>query len=240
MKFQTKASYVARYLRKQIIEGKLAPLSNIRQEHIAAELGLSPTPVREALRLLEAEGFVESVPHMGVRVSAPPSQSLPEVFELKRLVEGYAAELAAERITDAELDELERLNQAMALAVAQGDNSTARGLDYEFHEVLGIATRVQQIPVMFNSLWAGFTWDIFARHPDRMLASVQEHNELIRAFRARDGRQAREAMVKQVLNSRRDVLALSAPADALTASDPVQSGATTPELAAKDNPHQAG
>lgn len=202
--YQTKATIVARHLRKAIISGQTPVGASLRQEHIAAELGLSSTPVREALRILEAEGFVRAVPHQGVRVAPRSREHLKVNFELRRQVEGLAAELAAERITEEEIVVLRRLCSEMESCVASGDHSEIRGLDFEFHEAINRATKVPQIQTIINYLWSGLDWAILETNTTRLKRSLDEHRVLLDALEQRNGPAAREAMVRQILNSEAD------------------------------------
>jgi DNA-binding GntR family transcriptional regulator len=204
---QTKTMMVARHLRREIISGRIPVGSSLRQDHLARELGLSSTPVREALRLLEAEGFVQSIPHHGVRVAERNPNHVFITFELRRHIEGLAAELAATHITDAEIAKLESLLAEMQRLVATGNARDVRGLDVEFHETINYASRMPQLQSMIYYLWAGLDWSLLETDPERLHGSLEEHRDLLDALRRRDGTAAREVMVRQIDNSQRHDLA---------------------------------
>ncbi|MST33366.1 GntR family transcriptional regulator, partial [Acidimicrobiaceae bacterium USS-CC1] len=105
-------------LRDGIARGEHAAGSRLREEDLAATLGLSRTPVREALRRLQAEGLVEVEPRRGALVATWSADELDEIFELRALVEGYGARRAAARVADAQVGLLEELCEGMEEAVA--------------------------------------------------------------------------------------------------------------------------
>ena len=112
---------VAAHLRTDIMTGTLRPGTFIRLDETAAELGVSITPVREALRTLRGEGMVQLEPHRGHVVVPLTRGDIEDIFWLQATIAKELAATAAERITDAQIDELERLNDGLAAAVDRGD-----------------------------------------------------------------------------------------------------------------------
>ena len=94
-------------IREAIIDGRLAPGQRLKEEELARELGISRTPVREALVILEGEGLVESVPKRGASVRAYAADDLDDMYQLRALLEGYAARRAATRISAEDVGRLE-------------------------------------------------------------------------------------------------------------------------------------
>ena len=95
-------------LREAILSGELAPGQVLGEEQLGRQLGISRTPVREALVLLRTEGLVETPPNRPAVVRGFDRESLHEIYSLRAVLEGYAARLAAERLSDGDLEELER------------------------------------------------------------------------------------------------------------------------------------
>lgn len=113
-------------VRKAILSGVLAPGARLRQEELADVFGTSRIPVREALRALEYEGLVTSEPHRGFTVTALDADDVEEVYDLRILLESHAVRLALPVITDEDLDDLERLFQAMQAAEAPDEQLASR------------------------------------------------------------------------------------------------------------------
>src|SRR5690348_12234781 len=124
---------VAARLRTDIMTGTLRPGTYIRLDDTAASLGVSITPVREALRTLRGEGMVQLEPHRGHVVVPLTRRDIEDIFWLQATIAEELAATAAERITDAEIDELERLNDALAAAVEAGDAEEVVAAEFVFH-----------------------------------------------------------------------------------------------------------
>ena len=93
-------------IREAIIDGRLEPGRRLKEEELARELGISRTPIREALLMLQAEGLVDAIPNRGAMVRVHNAEDLEDLYQLRALLEGYAARRAGTRITDEQLDEL--------------------------------------------------------------------------------------------------------------------------------------
>lgn len=125
---------VAEAVRDLLLSGALPPGAPAREVEIASQLGVSRNPVREALVRLENEGLlVSDGPQRGLRVLTPDHALLEELYSLRGLLEGYAAELAAARRTDADLKEMRRTAQLMGPAYERGDVTELARLDMHFH-----------------------------------------------------------------------------------------------------------
>lgn len=124
------------YLKNAIISGELKPGERLMEIAIAQQLGVSRTPVREAIRKLEKEKFIEMIPRKGAYVSSTTTKDMLDVLEVRRLIEGFASELAAERMSDEKLAELSNTHQAFIRALDDGDRDSMVALDNEFHELI--------------------------------------------------------------------------------------------------------
>src|SRR3954471_3566328 len=131
---------VAGHLRAAIMSGTLLPGTFIRLDETAAALGVSITPVREALRTLRGEGMVLLEPHRGHVVAPLSRRDVEDIFWLQATIAKELAGTAAERITDAQIEELERLNDALAAAVESGDAEEVAAAEFAFHRAFNRAT----------------------------------------------------------------------------------------------------
>ena len=206
------AESVVDNLRGLILRGRYATGARLGEVELAATLGVSRTPVREALRLLAAEGLVELTPNKGARVAAWTAAELEEVFVLRAQVEGLAARRAAERVTAAELDELERLavEHAEATATRAGrDLDRVYELNGEFHAgVVGAAAVGSSLTAVVGSLVHSVvlhrtlhTFDDLA-----MERSSRHHLEIVAAMRNRDPEWAECVMRSHLLAARAALL----------------------------------
>ena len=132
---------VFEHLREAIIKGKLKPGERLMEMQLAEELGVSRTPVREAIRKLELEGLVIMIPRRGAYVADLSIKDVAETFEIRLALEALAASLAAERITPEECEEMDRLLERIGESIRQNDVKQTAALDEEFHNLLYQASR---------------------------------------------------------------------------------------------------
>lgn len=191
--FMTKKEYAAQFLREQIISGELRAGARVMQQEIAEELGVSVTPVREAIRQLETEGYLESIAHVGVRVSQMHRDGLDEVYHLRCQLEGDLAEQAARLITDKQLAEVRLRAMIFRDAVRDGDRVGARRSNYRFHLAIWEAAGRPITLELVNALWAKFPWDTLDDMTSRGPESIKEHEELLAALDAGDPAASRRA-----------------------------------------------
>ncbi|MDX6742642.1 GntR family transcriptional regulator [Actinocorallia sp. A-T 12471] len=184
-------------LRRMILGGELTPGARLAEVELAQTLGLSRTPVREALGRLGADGLVEVLPHRGARVSLWTESDIAEIFELRTLLEPYAAARAA-RIGVAEtvLAELRGLCAAMETAAAEGELAELAQLNSRFHALLIDASGNGRLPAMLTSVMhAPLILGTFHRYdPDALARSMGHHREVVAAIAARDPEWAASVM----------------------------------------------
>ena len=192
--FHTKEEYVAEFLREGILSGEIPRGTRLKQADLAEELDLSITPVREALKLLAAEGYVQGATHRGAIVAPFDRSSAGEVVELRRLLEPRLAVAAMRRITLAEMEQLQRLGQDFERAFELGDRNTARGANYRFHRFL-YTLADQPLSLHFvQVLWAKYPFDLLDQLPGRIGRSTREHARLIDAVVSRSEEAAAAAI----------------------------------------------
>lgn len=206
----TKEELVARHVRRLVVSGQMTAGTRIRQQQLADELGVSPTPVREALRSLVSEGWLVSVPHIGVSVAGVKSEGLDEIFTVRQMLEGYLAEEAARRMTDDVLDQLRRLNRQFDKAFRRKKFIEARRINYEFHLLIWETACCPVTLGIVNGLWAKFPWNTLGSVAGRGERTVHEHDDLVAALAERDAARAGKAILVHMQSGRADLeLALS-------------------------------
>ena len=196
--FVTKRQFAADRLREMIVAGDLAAGSQVRQQTIAEHLGISATPVREAIWQLESEGYLESSAHVGFRVAQPHLAWFPEVFDLRLHLEGRLARIAATTATDDEAAFLQALNDQLLKAVQVKDVRETRRLNYRLHSCVWEVARQPVTETIVASLWAKFPRTSLDHLDLRGLQSAAEHQELIAAVSARDPVEAEAAMRRHI------------------------------------------
>src|SRR6202161_1019757 len=206
----TTAEAVYRALRHGILHGDLAPGERLRSDALANELRVSRTPVREALRKLEAEGFVARL-GSGLIVSELSEQDLTELFYVREALEGMAARLAAENATPAEIAEIHELLEDMEAVRRRGDVDTLRRLTGEFHQLVCRAAHnnrlLQSLKTLLDHVRQTQTSTLYGE--GRPAEALKEHRSLLRAIEARDGERAEQLARehrRKTLDLRRDML----------------------------------
>ena len=139
-------------LRQAILKGELEPGERLMEIQLAERLGVSRTPIREAIRKLELEGLVLMVPRKGAEVARISEKSLREVLEVRRSLEELAIELACQKITDEQIGELEAAEAVFAEAVQKGDPMTIAESDESYHDVIYQATENGRLVQILNNL----------------------------------------------------------------------------------------
>lgn len=190
-------------IRQAIITGTLKPRERLMEIQLAEELGVSRTPIREALRKLEMEGFIVMVPRKGAYVADISFKDIADIFEIRAALEGLAAGLAAERITDEELEEMERLLVEKAEAISSSNMEKLVEVDTKFHEAIYKASRNERLTNIINNLREQiqrFRTKSLS-YPGRMKRSLEEHCSIVEAIQSRDIQQARQVAQEHIENA---------------------------------------
>ena len=182
MQFRTKEEQVADYLREGIIAGRFARGARLKQQEIATLLNTSITPVREALKLLEAEGYVSGDSYRGAIVAPFDIDASTETLNLRILLETQLVRGAVERATAADIGELKVLADEFATAFDAGDNETARAANYRFHHRMFEIARMPQTLHFVQILWARYPFDLINQLKGRVSRAATEHGDLLQAF----------------------------------------------------------
>ena len=194
IEFRTKEELVADYLRERIISGVFPRGSRLKQAEIAERLKLSITPVREALKILEAEGYIASDSYRGARVVPFDSSASSEILQLRLLLEERLVQAVVEKVTDEDLRELHKLEQEFEQAFDAGDRALARGVNYRFHRRLYDIADLPHTLHFVQILWARYPFDLINAVEGRGKQAAEEHDQILQALAARDAEAAVKAM----------------------------------------------
>lgn len=206
---------VAEALRGDIYDGRLRPGAWLRQDHVARDHGVSPVPVREALKQLAAEGLLTHEPYRGFRVISYSPREIGDLYECRAVLEAMAARSAAVEATAAELAELDRLRVGMEQSPAPDGLATYRLLNRRFHSAIATASRRPFLQRIITQLWSSFPtmlWGVIPHTPPSASVAREDrdnmqHARILDALRAHDGQAAASAMQEHIQDARADLLA---------------------------------
>lgn len=178
---------VAEEIRELIFRGELVGGEKVPQDTIATRLGVSRLPVREALIALEADGLVYTEQHRGTFVSVFTPEDLRDHYSICGLVHGLAASRAAASASDADLEELRRLNEAMT---AESDDARLYSLHWAFHQLINRIGGTRRLRAVLHQLSHNLPRSLFTGISPRDVDASVAHADLIEALVARDGERA--------------------------------------------------
>jgi DNA-binding GntR family transcriptional regulator len=198
MDYRTKEERVADYLREGIISGVYPRGSRLKQAEIAEKLNLSITPVREALKLLEAEGYIKRDSYKGASIVPFDAAASEEVLQLRLLLEAKLVQAAVEKATSKDIEDLRALEKEFEEAFASGDRALARGVNYRFHRKMYDIAQMPHTLHFVQILWARYPFDLINMSSGRSNRAIEEHEEVLEAICARDASAAVFAMRKHI------------------------------------------
>lgn len=201
----TKLERAVRILRKAILQGDLVPGQRLRQQELAERLGMSPTPIREVLRILEAEGLLVRVPYKGVYVAEVSPEESEEIALIRSVLEGLAVKVSVPRLTDRDVANLEALLLSMEGAWHEMDLSRLRRANYQFHSLLYEKAGLQRLREIIERLWPRFATDYLWMIPGRAERSIQQHRAILEAVKRRDADAAGNLMSDHILTAGRSI-----------------------------------
>lgn len=189
-------------IRRRIVAGVYAPGERVFEDQLAADLDVSRNPVREALQALAGEGFIELEPRRGARIAVVSRARAAELFEVREVLEGLVASLAARRHTDAEV-------AAMRAVVAEGRETAARGglaalpsLNTRFHTLLADTARNAMLAETIEHLRHLIEWIYSQRIAQRAPRSWDEHSHIVDAIASGDAERAERAARAHIAQAR--------------------------------------
>lgn len=199
---------VFKTLRQGILTGELKPGERLMEIHLANKLGVSRTPIREAIRKLELEGLVTMIPRRGAEVAQITEKSMKDVLEVRKVLDNLSVELACDRITEEEKEKLQNACRDFEDAVRNGDFSMIAKTDVAFHDIIVAATRNIRLSQMVNNLAEQMYRYRFEYIKDSSQHSrlVQEHEEICQGIIQGDKAKALAAIEAHIDNQEIAVL----------------------------------
>lgn len=201
---------VALQLRQMLVEGLITPGAKLNERELSEELHVSRTPLREAIKMLAAEGLVELLPNRGAIALHLSRDDVLNTFEVMAGLEGQSGELAAQRITEAELSNIKALHYEMLAAYTRQDLSAYYRLNAEIHRAINAAAKNPVLTATYNQVNARLQALRFRSNQDgeKWARAVQEHGAMVAALEARDSAAMREVLLTHLQHKREVVLSL--------------------------------
>jgi DNA-binding GntR family transcriptional regulator len=198
---------VASRLRTMLIEGLIAPGAKLNERELCEQLRVSRTPLREAIKLLAAEGLVDLLPNRGAVAVKLTEADVVNTFELLSALEALSGELAAQRVTDEELAELRALHYEMMACFARRDLSGYYRINARIHAAINEAAKNPVLGATYRSINARVQSLRFRTNQNEVkwAAAVAEHERMIQALAARDPAAMRQVLLEH-LNRKRDTV----------------------------------
>ena len=206
----TLSDHVFRCIQSAIVRGEIAPGSKISEPELARAYGISRGPLREAIRRLEGQRLLVRVPHAGARVVSLSPGELLELYEIRESLEGMACRLAAERMSEAEIDELRRVldthERDAAFQAGVGYYQQEGDFDFHYRIIQGSGNRTLS-NLLCNELYqlVRMYRIQFSTMPNRPRQAFNEHHRILDAIAERDGELAELLMRRHIAASKRNV-----------------------------------
>ncbi|MDB5761347.1 MAG: putative GntR-family transcriptional regulator [Herminiimonas sp.] len=200
---------VVEHLQNLIIEGVLAPGTKLNEREVCERLGISRTPLREAMKVLALEGLIDIIPNRGAFVSKMNDTEIWETFETMSGLEALSGELAAQRISPAEIADIKALHYAMLACKAQNDLSGYYSRNQAIHNKINEAARnsvLRQIYLSVNRRLLALRFKSNFQEA-KWARAMHEHEEMIQALEARDGKRLAAILRQHLLDKRDSVMA---------------------------------
>jgi len=199
---------VAATLRQMLVEGLIPPGGKLNERELCEELNISRTPLREAIKMLAVEGLVELLPNRGSVAIELSAADVRHTFEVMAGLEGLSGELAAQRITESELDEIKALHYEMMAAYTRRDLSAYYQLNAAIHRAINQAAKNPVLTATYNQVNARLQALRFRSNQDgeKWQHAVDEHAAMIDALSARDPEALRRVLMSHLSNKKMVVM----------------------------------
>jgi DNA-binding GntR family transcriptional regulator len=197
----TEVERAIRFLREAILQGDYKPGQALPQKELTEQLDMSPTPIREAFRILEAQGLLERVPYKGAYVAEVSPEESEEISVIRSALEGLATRMAVPNLTAQDLAALESLVREMEDAWRQMSIGRLRRSNYRFHALIYEHAGSQRLSDMIISLWPRFATDSLWMIPGRAERSIQQHHAVLDKIRQGDAESAADLMSEHILTA---------------------------------------
>jgi DNA-binding GntR family transcriptional regulator len=195
-------------LRQEILTGKLKPGERLMEIHLANKLGVSRTPIREAIRKLELEGLVIMIPRRGAEVAQITLKSLEDVMEVRRALDVLAIELACDRMTDEDIEKLHEACTNFDVAVTSKDTRQIAEADVDFHDIIVLSTNNSRLIQLVNNLSEQMYRYRFEYLKDDTTHETlkQEHLEMYQSIVRKDKVTAAKAVRQHIDNQEKAII----------------------------------
>lgn len=189
-------------LRQAILRGELKPGERLMEIQLANKLGVSRTPIREAIRKLELEGLVLMIPRKGAEVADITEKSLLDVLEVRRALEELSADLACDRITEEEIAELKAAAEEFKKTLKSSDVTEIAEADVKFHDVIYLATKNQKLIQLLNNLREQmYRYRVeYLKREEVYEQLIREHEEIIEHISRKEKEEAIQIVCKHIDN----------------------------------------
>ena len=193
---------VFKTLRQAILKGELEPGARLMEIQLAERLGVSRTPIREAIRKLELEGLVLMIPRKGAEVARISESNLRDVLEVRRSLEELAIDLACQRMTEEELEELKVTQEKFSLAIKSGDAMQIAETDERYHEIIYLSTKNERLVQILNNLREQmYRYRLeYIKDEDKRQILLIEHEHILKALSLRHVQEAKQAVREHIDN----------------------------------------
>lgn len=200
-------SIIFEKIREDVLNGRYEPGEKIVEAKLAEELGVSRTPVREALKQLELDGLVENIPNRGVIVKGISDQDIDDIYTIRMAIEGIAAKWSVERMDQSELQNLQDIYELMEFYTFKKDVDKIFELNTRFHETIYQATKSRYLEHVLKDfqIFIKSSRNESLKSEGRMEQSLEEHRKIVEAFANKNVEDAVEQIVNHVDNSRKNV-----------------------------------
>lgn len=187
-------------IRRRILEGELLPSSPLSEHQLAVALQLSRTPVREAIKRLEKEGLVRSIPSRGTFIAELSAQDILEIYQVRERLEGLAARIAAEQMSAEEVQALEQEAALIESLAAEGRFGEIFQSDIRFHKLIIAATQNRRLGAILAMLDDQMhrVRALLPQSAEWLEETVHDHRAIVEQIKARDGSRAEQAMVQHL------------------------------------------
>ncbi len=193
---------IADYIRETIIVGKLKAGEKISEAKLAEELRISRTPIREAVRMLESEGFVSIIPRRGTVVSDFTFEDLYEYFQIKACLEAFSAFLAEPHMSERDINRLRRLNEEEKTAIAGHNFVKFMRIHEDFHQTFLAKSGNEKLNKLNGQMMVHIKrlQSFFLQQPELFFHCAETHAEIIDAFHQHDGLRVRQLVEENILH----------------------------------------
>lgn len=206
--YKSKANLTYEFLKERIVSGEIETDAPLVIDRLTKEIGVSQTPVREALRRLEAEGLVIYTPHEGARVAPVSLKELEELHLLRSALEGLAAEFAAINLSDSDIEQLGFLSRVMAEAIKANDSKEFVSTNERFHKIIVAGSKNEVLMQMYTDVMGRAARYRIGTHRLEHLSSKlnEEHEAIVAALKRRDSEAARSIIETHIRRSMREIM----------------------------------